>query len=110
MYDRISAELQAVPAGPARDVGLDRSLIGAYAQDDRIAAFSSLKAILGVKNPAKTCVALFFDKEEIGSEGSTSAQSRFVDLLAGSILQAAGEEAGYLDISGALARSKATVL
>lgn len=73
--DLISAELEAVPAFPVRDIGFDRSLIGGYGQDDRICAYAALQAILEVKNPQHTAVALFVDKEEIGSEGNASAQA-----------------------------------
>ncbi len=72
--DFISAELEAVPAFKARDMGFDRSLIGAYGQDDRACAYTSLKAIMDLKNPEYTAIVLFVDKEEIGSEGNTTAQ------------------------------------
>ena len=77
--DLFSAELQAVPAGPARRVGLDGSLIGGYGQDDRICVFSSLEAMLAEDDPEYTQVAIFWDKEEIGSEGATSARSLFFE-------------------------------
>ncbi len=77
--DLVSAELEVVPAGRARDVGLDRSLIGAYGHDDRICAFTSLEAILGLGRPERTAIALMMDKEEIGSEGSTGSKSRFME-------------------------------
>jgi aspartyl aminopeptidase len=73
--DFISAELEAVPAFKARDMGFDRSLIGAYGQDDRICAYAALQAILDIKNPEHTVLSLFVDKEEIGSEGNASAQA-----------------------------------
>jgi aspartyl aminopeptidase len=73
--DFISAELEAVPVFMARDVGFDRSLIGAYGQDDRICAYAALQAILDVKNPEYTVLSFFVDKEEIGSEGNASAQA-----------------------------------
>jgi aspartyl aminopeptidase len=73
--DFISAELEAVPAFMARDVGFDRSLIGAYGQDDRICAYAALRAILELKDPEHTALSLFVDKEEIGSEGNASAQA-----------------------------------
>jgi len=73
--DFISAELEAVPAFKARDMGFDRSLIGAYGQDDRICAYAALQAILDIKNPEHTIFSLFVDKEEIGSEGNASAQA-----------------------------------
>ena len=72
--DFISAELEAVPAFKARDMGFDRSLVGGYGQDDRVSAYAALQAILDVKNPQRTAISLFVDKEEIGSEGSTTAQ------------------------------------
>ncbi len=73
--DFISAELEAVPAYKPRDMGFDRSLIGAYGQDDRACVYTSLRAILSVDKPLYTAIALFVDKEEIGSEGNTSAQT-----------------------------------
>jgi aspartyl aminopeptidase len=72
--DFVSAELEVVPAYKARDMGFDRSLIGAYGQDDRACAYTSLMAIMDLKNPAHNSIALFVDKEEIGSEGNTTAQ------------------------------------
>ena len=73
--DFISAELEAVPAFRVHDVGFDRSLIGAYGQDDRICAYAALHAILDVKDTQHTVISLFVDKEEIGSEGNASAQA-----------------------------------
>ncbi|MFO8077913.1 MAG: aminopeptidase, partial [Thermoplasmatota archaeon] len=72
--DFVSADLEAVPAYQPRDVGFDRSMIGSYGQDDRVCAYTSLQAILAIQNPEYTAIALFVDKEEIGSEGNTSAQ------------------------------------
>lgn len=72
--DFISAELEAVPAFKSRDMGFDKSLIAAYGQDDRASAYAALQAILDVSNPGHTALSLFVDKEEIGSEGSTTAQ------------------------------------
>jgi aspartyl aminopeptidase len=77
--DFISAELEVVPAGRAREIGLDRSMVGAYGQDDRSSAYASLAAMLSIKDPTYTCIALFLDKEEIGSDGSTGAKSRFLE-------------------------------
>lgn len=86
--DLYSAELQAVPAGPARRVGLDGGIVGGYGQDDRICVFAALTALLAAPRPEHTQVVLFWDKEEIGSEGSTGAKSHFFeycieDLAAG---------------------------
>ena len=72
--DFISAELEMVPAFKARDMGFDRSLIAAYGQDDRACAYTSFRAVMDLKNPNYTSVGLFVDKEEIGSEGNTTAQ------------------------------------
>lgn len=72
--DFISAELEAVPAFPARDLGFDRSLVAGYGQDDRVSTYTTLKAICEITKPAYTSLALFVDKEEIGSEGNTAAQ------------------------------------
>lgn len=83
--DFISAELEAVPAVNARDVGLDRSLIGAYGHDDRVCAYAELEAIFAQHCPERTSVCFFLDKEEIGSEGVSGMQStafeHFMDAL-----------------------------
>ena len=78
--DFISAELEAVPAMNARDLGLDRSLIGAYGHDDRVCAYAELAAIFDMQHPAKTAVCIFADKEEIGSEGVSGMQVRGVRI------------------------------
>lgn len=77
--DFVSSELQAVPAFKARDVGLDRSMIGAYAHDDRICAYPALMAIIETKNPEYTAITYLTDKEEIGSVGNTGAESRALE-------------------------------
>lgn len=84
--DFISAEIEAVPAGDARDIGFDRSMIGAYGQDDRICAFTSLSALFDAPAPERTAIALFFDKEEIGSEGSGGAKSSFLEDFVSDLL------------------------
>ncbi len=75
--DFVSAEIEVVPAFKARDVGIDKSMIGAYGQDDRVSAYTLLKAISEVLEPKRSCLAIFVDKEEIGSEGNTSMRSHF---------------------------------
>ena len=77
--DFISAELEAVPAAKARDLGFDRSLIGAYGHDDRVCAYAELAALLDLDVPDKTAVCIFADKEEIGSVGVSSMQSQCFD-------------------------------
>ncbi|MGI6031156.1 MAG: aminopeptidase [Eubacteriales bacterium] len=79
--DFVSAELEMVPAFPARDLGLDRSMIGAYGHDDRVCAFSALRAIIEAQEPVRTALAVFVDKEEIGSMGTTGIRSRFIENL-----------------------------
>lgn len=76
--DFLSAELEAVPAFKARDIGFDRSLVGAYGQDDRVCAYTELSAILEAKNLKKTAVAILTDKEETGSDGNTGLQSAYL--------------------------------
>ncbi|NJB67755.1 aspartyl aminopeptidase [Desulfobaculum xiamenense] len=86
--DLFSAELQVVPAGPARFVGLDGSLIGSYAHDDRICVFTGLEALLTSEQPEHTQIVLFWDKEEIGSEGSTGAKSLFFEYCLEDLIDA----------------------
>jgi aspartyl aminopeptidase len=74
--DFLSAELEAVPALPVRDIGLDRSLIGGYGHDDRICAYAELRAIFDMEDPERTAVCILADKEEIGSEGVSGMQSQ----------------------------------
>ena len=77
--DFLSAELCLVPALKARDIGFDRSMIGAYGHDDRVCAYTSLMACLDVAQPAYTWINVLADKEETGSEGNTGLQSRFLE-------------------------------
>ena len=90
--DFISAELEVVPAGRARDFGLDRSMVMGYGQDDRVCAFTSLMAQLNVTGVKRTTVTLLTDKEEIGSVGATGAQSAFFENAVAEILYAMGED------------------
>ena len=77
--DFLSAELEIVPAGKARETGLDRSMIMSYGQDDRVCAFTSLKAILDVEEVERTACCILVDKEEIGSVGATGMESKFFE-------------------------------
>ncbi len=88
--DFISAELSAIPAFPAGDVGLDRSMIGAYGQDDRVCAYAALRALLDLGTPRRTCVALLVDKEEVGSMGVTGMQSQAFDYFMEELCRAQG--------------------
>jgi len=89
--DFISAELEVVPAGAARDLGWDRSLVGGYGQDDRACSFAALEAILEAPDPEYTSLALFYDKEETGSDGNTAAKSRLIEDIVDRLLERAGE-------------------
>ncbi len=89
--DLVSAELEIVPAGAARDVGWDRSLVAAYGQDDRSCVFPALESILQIEQPEHTCMALFYDKEEVGSDGNTSAKSCLLEEIVELLLERAEE-------------------
>ncbi|MFO8031002.1 MAG: aminopeptidase [Desulfohalobiaceae bacterium] len=99
--DLFSAELQAVPAGPARFSGLDASLLGGYGQDDRICVFTALQALLQEKQPEYTQVVVFWDKEEIGSEGATSARSLFFEHCLQDLAEALEPESNLRQILAA---------
>ncbi len=89
--DFISAELEVVPAGKAREAGFDRSMILSYGQDDRVCAFSSLKAMLEVGATERTACCILVDKEEIGSVGATGMQSRFFENAVAELMNLTGE-------------------
>lgn len=88
--DFMSAELEAVPAGKARDLGLDASMVLGYGQDDRVCAYTSLMAMLELEEPEYTSVCLLVDKEEIGSVGATGMQSLFFENMVAEILDRMG--------------------
>ena len=90
--DFISAELEAVPAANARDIGLDRSMIGAYGHDDRVCAYAELAAIFDAKSPRKTAVCIFADKEEIGSEGVSGMQGEAFEYFMECLCKAQGTD------------------
>ena len=103
--DFLSAELEIVPAGKARETGIDRSMIMSYGQDDRVCAFTSLKAILDVKEVKKTACCILVDKEEIGSVGATGMESRFFENTIAELLACMGKE-GDLALRRTLKNSK----
>ena len=88
--DFLSAELEIVPAGKARDCGLDRSMVAGYGQDDRVCAYTSFLAMLEMENPKRTSCCLLTDKEEIGSVGATGMQSRFFENSVAELLEGMG--------------------
>jgi len=94
--DFLSAEIEVVPAGRARDLGLDRSMIMGYGHDDRVCAFAELEAIFGVEGvPERTCCCLFADKEEIGSVGATGMQARYFENAFAELMALTGD---YCDL------------
>lgn len=94
--DFISAELEIVPAGRAREAGIDRSMIMAYGQDDRVCAFSSYRAMLELSDLKRTACCILVDKEEIGSVGATGMKSHFFENSVAELMQLTGE---YSEIS-----------
>ena len=105
--DFLSAELEVVPAGKSRDCGLDRSMILAYGQDDRVCAYTSLLAMLEAKDLKKTACCLLVDKEEIGSVGATGMHSRFFENTVAEVMNAMGD---YSDIKVRRALSNSKML
>lgn len=103
--DFVTAELEVVPAGKSRDVGLDRSMIMAYGHDDRVCAYTSLRAIMEVEKPEKTSVVLFVDKEEVGSIGATGMHSRFFENTVAEVMELTGSYS-ELKLRRALANSR----
>ena len=89
--DFLSAEFEVVPAGPARDYGLDRSMVMAYGHDDRVCSYPSFMAMLAQDKVKYTSVCLLVDKEEIGSVGATGMQSRFFENTTAEVMHAAGQ-------------------
>lgn len=95
--DFLSAEIEVVPAGRARSYGLDSSMVAGYGHDDRVCAYTSLRAILDLKEvPNRTSCCILVDKEEVGSIGATGAQSRFFENTIAEILELTGE---YSDLA-----------
>lgn len=107
--DFLSAELEIVPAGKARELGMDASMILAYGQDDRVCAYTSLVAMLEVEAPEKTSCCLLVDKEEIGSVGATGMQSHFFENTMAELLALAGEEQNW-PLRRCLASSECSLL
>ncbi len=105
--DLTSAELEIVPAGESRDVGLDRSMVGGYAHDDRVCAYTSLRAVTDLDSTEKTSLVIFFDKEEIGSEGNTGANSDFLNSIYCKLLEKYKGEYTLQDQRNMLDNSKA---
>lgn len=104
--DFLSAEIEVVPAGPARDYGFDRSMIMGYGHDDRSCAYPSFEALLSVPRPKRTSCCLLVDKEEIGSVGATGMESRFFENTLAEVMNCAGQYS-ELSVRRAITASKA---
>ena len=104
--DFLSAELEVVPAGPAREYGLDRSMIMGYGHDDRVCAYTSLAAMLQVSNPVHTSCCLLVDKEEVGSNGATGMHSRFFENTVAELIALTGASYNDLMLRRCLQNSK----
>ena len=104
--DFVSAEIEVTPAGKARDYGLDRSMIAGYGHDDRVCAYTSLKALLDVNDLDYTGVCILVDKEEIGSVGATGAQSVFFENVVARLAKLSGEADALYAVRGIFENSK----
>ena len=103
--DFISAEIEVVPAGKSRDYGLDKSMIMAYGQDDRVCAYTSIMALLEVDEVTYTSAILLVDKEEVGSQGATGMHSRFFENIVAELMDRTGEYS-ELNLRRGLSNSK----
>ncbi len=101
----LSAEIEIVPAFKARNIGFDESFIGAYGQDDRVCAFTTLKGIFSVNAPKRTALAILVDKEEIGSEGNTGMLSAFFPMTLAEIIEKLTGKCGVTDYNEVIANS-----
>ena len=102
--DFVSAELELVPAGRARDVGFDRSLITAYAHDDKICVYPSLMSLLVLETPEYSCGAVYIDKEEVGNVGNTAMDSHYFENVIAQLLEMTGDDS-YAALRKCLERS-----
>ncbi|MBQ6876522.1 MAG: aminopeptidase [Lachnospiraceae bacterium] len=103
--DFLSAELEVVPAGACRDLGIDRSMLMGYGHDDRVCAYTSLTALLSLEKVDRTCVCSLVDKEEIGSAGATGIQSKYFENEVAEVMNALGQYS-ELKVRRALANSE----
>lgn len=103
--DLLSAELELVPAGRPRDVGVDRAMVGGYGQDDRAAVYTALRALLETRAPAHTAIVLLVDKSEIGSTGNTGARSAFLRRVLAELIEAGDGTATEVAVDRVLAAS-----
>lgn len=104
--DLVTAELEIVPAGKSKDVGLDRAMIAGYGHDDRVCAYSSLIALFETEAPKKTAVGMFMDKEEVGSQGNTGSQSSFFNDVVAELINLQVDNYSELYMRRAMGQTK----
>ena len=105
--DFVSADLEVVPADDPRDVGFDRSMVGGYGQDDRVCAYTAFRGMLDSPQPKYTSIAFLIDKEEIGSDGATGAQSNWLADIIADLLQREGKVSDHYTLSRTMHLSEA---
>ena len=105
--DFLSAEIQAVAASSARDLGFDRSFVAAFGHDDRVCAYAAWQALANSQHRVRTQMCLWVDREEIGSEGNTSAQSSWLENILSEILEKSGQVGNFKDVYKVLEKSSA---
>lgn len=103
--DFTTSEIEIVPAGKARDLGLDRSMVHSYGQDDRVCSYAGLQAIFDIDSPKKTAVGMFMDKEEVGSQGNTGSQSAYFEHCLAELIALQGN-ISILSVRRALAKTQ----
>lgn len=101
-----TAELEIVPAGKARDVGFDRSMISAYGHDDRVCSYAGFEAILEIEMPEKTAVGMFMDKEEVGSQGNTGSESQYFEHCVAELINLQSDKYSELLVRRSLANTQ----
>ncbi len=101
-----SAELEIVPSGKARDLGLDRSMISAYGHDDRVCSYAGFEAMLNIQNPIKTAVGMFMDKEEVGSQGNTGSESAYFEHMVAELINLQADNYSELLVRRALSNTQ----
>ena len=103
--DFSSAELEIIPAFEAKSLGFDKSMVAGYGQDDRVCAYTTIKALLDINNPSRTCIGILSDKEEVGSMGNTGMSSQNFETFIADLLDKTNQN-GYNVLEKALANSK----
>lgn len=103
--DFFSADLQAMPESKARDLGFDRAMVAGYGQDDRVCAYTSIQSLLDAKASNETQICLWVDREEIGSEGTTGAQSMFIENFVADLVELTGGKSSMREVNNIFSKS-----